>query len=53
MTPEQDLLNALKVARNYIGTTAPYKCGDVGAGQVMRRINDAIEREEARAKEPA
>lgn len=44
MNTEEDLFCALVVARNWIGHTDAYKCGDVGAGQTMRRINDAIER---------
>lgn len=44
MNTEQDLFCALVVARNFIGQTDAYKCGDVGAGQTMRRIVDAIER---------
>lgn len=47
MTREQDLLNAVVVARNYIGESTAYKCGDVGAGATMRRLNDAIQRAEA------
>jgi hypothetical protein len=47
MNTEEDLFCALVVARNFIGQTAAYKCGDVGAGQTMRRINDAIERAKA------
>lgn len=44
MNIEEDLFCALVVARNWIGQTDAYKCGDVGAGQTMRRVNDAIER---------
>lgn len=44
MNIEQDLFSALVTARNWIGQTDAYKCGDVGAGQTMRRVNDAIQR---------
>lgn len=47
MNTEEDLFCALVVARNFIGQTSAYKCGDVGAGQTMRRIVDAIERAKA------